>query len=95
MNRYRNVNIHYSIIVLIDTWWNVNTFEFLAFTSCICVLIDTWWNVNRARSSSDLALFSVLIDTWWNVNVYTYLAEYPEVKSFNRYMVECEYEISL
>ena len=34
------------IIVLIDTWWNVNNFMqvFNAYTSQ--VLIDTWWNVN-------------------------------------------------
>ena len=31
----------------------------------------------------------VLIDTWWNVNVCG-KRRITEVKSFNRYMVECE-----
>ena len=33
-------------LVLIDTWWNVNS---IAFTFAFLkpkVLIDTWWNVN-------------------------------------------------
>ena len=56
------------LAVLIDTWWNVNTFEFLAFTSCICVLIDTWWNVNSGNVINVFDKRIVLIDTWWNVN---------------------------
>ena len=56
--------------VLIDTWWNVNTFEFLAFTSCICVLIDTWWNVNSGNVINVFDKRIVLIDTWWNVNFF-------------------------
>ncbi len=33
--------------VLIDTWWNVNSFEPQIITMRKRVLIDTWWNVNR------------------------------------------------
>ena len=32
--------------VLIDTWWNVNFFEYWMQKECDHVLIDTWWNVN-------------------------------------------------
>ena len=35
------------ILVLIDTWWNVNTKEQTSFTIKKEVLIDTWWNVNN------------------------------------------------
>ena len=34
------------MMVLIDTWWNVN-FLYSLIVKLICiVLIDTWWNVN-------------------------------------------------
>ena len=34
------------MLVLIDTWWNVNsTWEWEENGGCL-VLIDTWWNVN-------------------------------------------------
>ena len=34
-------------VVLIDTWWNVNT-EFSRLLKFMAlVLIDTWWNVNE------------------------------------------------
>ena len=35
-----------STIVLIDTWWNVNTNKLGAGVEEVTVLIDTWWNVN-------------------------------------------------
>ena len=34
------------ILVLIDTWWNVNYYGKISITSAYKVLIDTWWNVN-------------------------------------------------
>ncbi len=33
-------------MVLIDTWWNVNTNKLGAGVDAVEVLIDTWWNVN-------------------------------------------------
>ena len=33
-------------MVLIDTWWNVNVRDEIAFDFENQVLIDTWWNVN-------------------------------------------------
>ena len=35
------------LIVLIDTWWNVNATEVWKATPGDAVLIDTWWNVNQ------------------------------------------------
>ena len=34
------------VLVLIDTWWNVNTQTPTQTRKHIAVLIDTWWNVN-------------------------------------------------
>ena len=36
---------------------------------------------------------NVLIDTWWNVNDCACLFPQNEVRSFNRYMVECEFSM--
>ena len=36
-------------LVLIDTWWNVNTSEGSYPQTEGLVLIDTWWNVNLKR----------------------------------------------
>ena len=35
------------ILVLIDTWWNVNKVKAKVFEEGKPVLIDTWWNVNK------------------------------------------------
>ena len=56
-------------MVLIDTWWNVNSMGIGNFFGVLPVLIDTWWNVNVYTRSLVLYLGLVLIDTWWNVNV--------------------------
>ena len=37
-------------LVLIDTWWNVNTLTVSVMPDSIKVLIDTWWNVNMYKS---------------------------------------------
>ena len=35
------------VLVLIDTWWNVNAVNAIPSNISLLVLIDTWWNVNR------------------------------------------------
>ena len=40
------------MIVLIDTWWNVNTNKIMWCDSAEPVLIDTWWNVNNFADAS-------------------------------------------
>ena len=47
----------FSIFVLIDTWWNVNTNKLGAGVEEVSVLIDTWWNVNEdieVKKKSDI-----------------------------------------
>ena len=34
------------VLVLIDTWWNVNYKTKVTTSKTASVLIDTWWNVN-------------------------------------------------
>ena len=83
---------HPKQIVLIDTWWNVNLNSYRRFCVLHVVLIDTWWNVNYHIDFDDFEKQIVLIDTWWNVN--SKVAKYIGwgAMSFNRYMVECEYD---
>ena len=58
-----------TVVVLIDTWWNVNTWmrgshlqEGLSFNR---YMVECEW----AYQLYDLFFPFVLIDTWWNVNV--------------------------
>ena len=68
MNWYTFISLISIILVLIDTWWNVNE-EFTNYLrEAGFVLIDTWWNVNFIRKSGNYKNGNVLIDTWWNVN---------------------------
>ena len=56
------------VLVLIDTWWNVNKYEKFSLQTATRVLIDTWWNVNINWQELAISAVIVLIDTWWNVN---------------------------
>ena len=38
------------LVVLIDTWWNVNKIKAKVFEEGKAVLIDTWWNVNDGNT---------------------------------------------
>ena len=80
--------------VLIDTWWNVNTERPDINIFHAVVLIDTWWNVNVSSIKKALGTGAVLIDTWWNVNWGLSWIQ-RMVFSFNRYMVECEFDLIL
>ena len=42
----RNYSSGSVVLVLIDTWWNVNVIAPTGISSTDKVLIDTWWNVN-------------------------------------------------
>ena len=39
-----------AVVVLIDTWWNVNKTLDDVYQLEYWVLIDTWWNVNMQNS---------------------------------------------
>ena len=56
------------MLVLIDTWWNVNLYASRLIIKMAMVLIDTWWNVNTLKSPDAKTDSTVLIDTWWNEN---------------------------
>ena len=78
------------MIVLIDTWWNVNKIFDIRPNTSIVVLIDTWWNVNNKSQT-----FSK--ENGFGFNRYMVECESSIRKSpcngwygFNRYMVECE-----
>ena len=77
-------------LVLIDTWWNVNTTIKVQLYADGKVLIDTWWNVNEKPRSTRIYKKD-------SFNRYMVECEYvcrswsgPAFYSFNRYMVECE-----
>ena len=78
-------------LVLIDTWWNVNTLPFANCDNVWYVLIDTWWNVNYHEYEIIYSQYVVLIDTWWNVNNGLTKRQNQRSNCFNRYMVECEF----
>ncbi len=60
--------MEFRVIVLIDTWWNVNSTANCDRLFAPSVLIDTWWNVNKYDEDDNPTDEYVLIDTWWNVN---------------------------
>ena len=68
------------MLVLIDTWWNVNVGRIAEFYGADGVLIDTWWNVNFLSYMESVQNVLVLIDTWWNVNRYN--TKYTILSSF-------------
>ena len=80
-----------SIIVLIDTWWNVNQGTAEEQPKTGGVLIDTWWNVNMHQKRVNRSL--------WSFNRYMVecksillLSHFDSITCFNRYMVECKYD---
>ena len=55
-------------VVLISTYWNVNSRDSALYPNCLNVLISTYWNVNQIHSLSLPDWVIVLISTYWNVN---------------------------
>ena len=64
------MNLHHRQrqLVLISTYWNVNTKVHELFVKLILVLISTYWNVNLNDIIEYDVSDSVLISTYWNVN---------------------------
>ena len=56
-------------MVLIETYWNVNTALYTALTAIETVLIETYWNVNVFYFGRLRRSYKVLIETYWNVNI--------------------------
>ena len=59
------------IIVLISTYWNVNSFIIFRSKQSHLVLISTYWNVNSTEPTSSSSGDNVLISTYWNVNTHS------------------------
>ena len=57
-----------SPIVLIETYWNVNTDCPWLVVKLSPVLIETYWNVNLEKCIVNCKMGGVLIETYWNVN---------------------------
>ena len=82
-------------LVLIDTWWNVNIYNYDSNIRRTNVLIDTWWNVNKLFSSflyifnSGFNRYMVECECVWTIG-YGHTG-----KGFNRYMVECECRLDI
>ena len=57
------------VVVLIETYWNVNIIATLVLDFLEAVLIETYWNVNIYAGSNPARVVCVLIETYWNVNV--------------------------
>ena len=62
-------------IVLISTYWNVNSFPSNCRETRRSVLISTYWNVNADNEIEVEENMIVLISTYWNVNVFEHNAE--------------------
>ena len=79
------------MLVLIDTWWNVNSRAVPLMFIDFFVLIDTWWNVNFQalflRASSRTRFNRYMVECEYIER----LISEVETDGFNRYMVECEY----
>ena len=78
------------MLVLIDTWWNVNAFRRHEYIYHVIVLIDTWWNVNASPGVATVVVSGFnryMVECEFIVQTVTIEIIY----SFNRYMVECEY----
>ncbi len=77
-------------MVLILTYWNVNS-EFVGNThGQKTVLILTYWNVNRYRNAGKLRDSVVLILTYWNVNSLFSICHSSDLQSINLNILECK-----
>ena len=79
-----------SLLVLIETLWNVKKHRHLNRSYHKPVLIETLWNVKFLQRITRLLQIRVLIETLWNVKSHG-LAEISSLSaSFNRNIVECK-----
>ena len=61
--------------VLIDTWWNVNSWQRMCDVVAATVLIDTWWNVN-------FLYFPLILPTYYSFNRYMVECEFWNSRDF-------------
>ena len=75
--------------VLIETSWNVKTYNSTMNRSRSSVLIETSWNVKFSTESFLDCVVSVLIETSWNVKACSPSNNLTAI-SINRNIVECK-----
>ena len=78
------------VVVLIETYWNVNITVELVVAPSVSVLIETYWNVNITREVLPTETAIVLIETYWNVNLTTEKGVIIYKKRLNRNILECK-----
>mgnify|MGYP006945849525 CR=1 FL=1 len=78
-----------AILVLIETYWNVNFSILFSVDLLTPVLIETYWNVNMKRHALSVGQEIVLIETYWNVNYFVSIS-CNVVASINRNILECK-----
>ena len=61
-------------IILIETYWNVNSVLPTLYPSVKPILIETYWNVNTGTDGKFSFDGQILIETYWNVNLINALA---------------------
>ena len=57
------------VLVLIETYWNVNMGKHYGYGLSQWVLIETYWNVKLKKDKLLCVRKAVLIETYWNVKV--------------------------
>ena len=76
--------------VLIETYWNVNSFTLIENSFTASVLIETYWNVNKVRARDFEKFGFVLIETYWNVNLTVNSLRLAFATRINRNILECK-----
>ena len=56
------------LLILIETYWNVNQYPASPQLLQCIILIETYWNVNTNRIMVQVDVERILIETYWNVN---------------------------
>ena len=86
----RGIFIHRHWLVLIETLWNVNIWDWGDKLTFLTVLIETLWNVNTDDEEWKRHINNVLIETLWNVNYSSSCSQTQRTFRINRNIVECK-----
>ena len=76
-------------MILIETYWNVNTNLNISIELLKKILIETYWNVNGVIERLEALESGILIETYWNVNEDLNTLLRPR-SNINRDILECK-----
>ena len=79
-----------TLLVLIETLWNVKEYLMPFFLQYVYVLIETLWNVKQHHLRQSIFNVRVLIETLWNVKDNRFTNLRAKDSCFNRNIVECK-----